>query len=419
MNIPTRLLKFSSSSNFVFLLLCIAILAPGNFSAQSSISRYLKSDFHKGPDSLQELFQQQFGQMDFNKPLFRQLEFRTETNEFNLNQQEYTFRLSFQNLFDNKYSSKIYTLEKKIAEKKYAIWKAKVLAQKYSDLIDCYQIHELLDSYQSTIRQYKIMYNTYAIRLPEKSELIKTLAKIEIKLIEYQNEIIKLELDSSDVYNLMRLDKTFLTDAPLDIHPTALLSFLTQDQTLVHAETEVAQWQVEIEHNEYRQRKAAGNQILDFIQTRYASDPEDPVKEKASVGLGLKIPYIIRNNYLNENYQFNRMKLLWESEQKQQIWLQELVVRKTELINKCKQFIALEEKIDQLESKYALPKLMEEVIFEPEDVMDIRLEINMLNIHKIKFKFEILEEYIQYLHHSGHLLTNPEYYYLTMPFKNL
>ncbi|MBK9107961.1 MAG: hypothetical protein IPM92_06150 [Saprospiraceae bacterium] len=387
--------------------------------SQSPLSHFLQTEHFRNTDSLFNSFQQQTMKMDFRKPIFKQLDFRTESHDFKLNQQEYLLRLSFQNNSENKYSSQIYSTKKEILEKEYSKWKAKLLLDKYYSLLEGYKSLECLAAYKSALQQYEIMYKTYMIRLQENTQLLKPLAKIEIKIATYENDLIKLESDYQHSKKLLHFDDHFILLNPIVLQTSDIIEFVENDKTALSYDDTIYILQQDIEQLQYKIKKSAGNQILDFIQAKYTADPESLLQEKASIGIGLKIPYIIRNNYLNEDYDFNKLKIQWSAELNRQEYVQEVWKLKVELVNKCKQQLGLEERISKLEAKYNLAKLMETSILDPEDIVDIRLEINMLNIHQIKSKFEILHEYIQYLHKSGHFLINPDLNYLTLPFRKL
>ncbi|MBK8955582.1 MAG: hypothetical protein IPM34_08505 [Saprospiraceae bacterium] len=409
---------FISKDNLLIQVLTFFMLVPGKSQSQEAFSKYLKSQHFSSTDSIYSNFIHDMERMDFRKPLFRQLEFRTETNEFRIDRQEYIFRLSFQNLKDNAYSGKIYATELQLYEQEYVHCKSKMLAEKYDRIVEFYKTMEFLNYYKTSLAQYESFYNTYAMRLHEKTDYIKTLAKIELKITVYQLESSKLEMELQNMARDISPDATPEESKP-EIQIAELTHFLESDHTLIFKEAGIADLQQQVEQLKFKQKKSASNQLLDFIQTRFADDPEDPIKEKASVGLGLKIPYVIRNQHLSEDYRFKTQRIRWETEQKRQEWLRELSILKSELLNSCKHYLNFENKLQSLNHKYALKGLLEAQVLDAEDIADLRIEIQMLNIQQLKSKYEILAKYIQYLHLSGHFINNPNLYYLSLPFKNL
>ena len=229
-----------------------------------------------------------------------ELEFRTETDEWNLNRQEYTFRSSFK------------SRDRVNAEKRLlGSWTDVLVYEKKEQ-----QEEQLLLLYRQMIE----IHSSYAMLEVMESELTLATDRLAVEQVQAKNgqkvrPATLLEL-RSDIYEL-RSKKSLLAEqiadaeirvlgdmstpanidfsnwaTPADVHAKVLL--LLED-TNASTKLQGRQHDVNRKELELAKERAEGQQSLDFMQLKYTGDDRAGIGNNFSFGLAVQLPTGTRN----------------------------------------------------------------------------------------------------------------------------
>lgn len=241
------------------------------------------------------LFPTQETNPSFKAPFLDEIELRTETEEFDLEQQELVLRFS--------------PISQEVRQAQKAYFDAKVYRNTLS--FQEWEMEQLEQAYEWWIDQYFIHLEI------EKSEQLLVVFKDKKKVLQKQRyasnfklaDLIEIESDINDlVLKLEQLqnEKTQTTPLPLpDISDRQLLwdDLVTPEQIailipntasssvinthLLNQEFQARQQEME---TEYQLEIAEKNQVLDFVQIRQAGDDDDFWRERISLSMGIQFP---------------------------------------------------------------------------------------------------------------------------------
>ena len=138
------ILFFAANSAFLF--------------GQFSVEKYLSAPFH---DAEIEGLAKQMEYLEnesFRSPLFRELELRLRSNDFNLSPEDYRLRLGFINPFERRANKSYNELQADFFETKYDFETNLILANRYKQLIRHYYFENELMLLTNEINQLMIGY---------------------------------------------------------------------------------------------------------------------------------------------------------------------------------------------------------------------------------------------------------------------
>lgn len=275
------------SRNDVYILCTIGLFfLPLSASSQEKIDA--KAFFKVGLSSFKQNVPTTKKNIEF--PWIEKYEFRTETRDFDLDKQEFTFRITPS------------TPKKRKAQK--------AIYQHLRDTPD----FDALDSYcdlaalihtdwlilQTTL-QYISLYQQLSVIVSDK-ELVynKMMKALELDI----EELIKLETEKTDI--TLKLDALNRTQNRLfekyQLSPSSrfidtipkiesLYSILSnQNLEITGSKYDKGNYQLGLIEKEIALEKAEQKQIFDFGQLRYQGPNDDPLRERVSLGIGFLIP---------------------------------------------------------------------------------------------------------------------------------
>lgn len=228
---------------------------------------------------------------DFQFSLLENLEFRTETRDFQPDQQEYTLRLSPSGSKKRKALKGLseYLHQKPDFEREDMYCDA--VADLQSDWLALYLIEnhlELFTEMQQVLEDKNQVYS-------------KMLGALEVDL----QDLIRLQTDKSDfaiaVHDLqleqqILMEKHGLEGVVLDFSDLVTVNEIAdvlEGNTLIPnvlADAEIV-YEQELLARELALERVEDKQLLDFMQVRYRGPHEDPLEEKLAVGLGFQLPF--------------------------------------------------------------------------------------------------------------------------------
>lgn len=349
---------------------------------------------------------------DAELPWIQELEFRTETNDFILKQQEYTVRVSPNTKRQRNAQMAFYQATTELSKMERELVLKNALFLRYEWLVEWMKIEQSLE--QKTI--LKVIYNDKLVVLKRSmgdlNFKVKDLVKAEEDLLELDSKVRiltdkKARLLSAFQYltganNQLALDKKTLitTTQILD-----KIEFRTLDSTNSLAlnrkqkRIEILDKKAEIEWSEiynpirYAQIKGGGN--------------ADDFREFVSIGLGVKLP-LKGDKKMN----LNELNLEKFEESGEYILLKEkLEYKQQQLIERLNQLILQQEylaqQIKNSQATFLLNKLLETDDSNPLDILDLKEIIVKKEQNLEQFDLHILQLYVEWLAISNKMMERP------------
>ena len=356
----------------------------------------------------------------FSKPWLQRLELRTESNEFKLRQEEYLFRITFNNFLALKYPNQLQSIKKRQLQFEIREFQSNQLFQLYKQIHKLYELDTTIKILKIRIGLLQKLKSVYNLQISERQESVEDYIQTEIELSEADFKLVDLENQFKELnqrYNISASTEALLPKLP-DLEN---LYYYAEHQIIPQNPDSIKlHFQMQKEELEYNQKKAESNQVLEYIQSRYNANPEDLFTEKFSVGIGIRIPYVISNKYLNAFYKLNVLQSDLKTQQQQKEWRLELSSLKSNMQTIATSNLRINAVTDSLYAKYPDASSKNGLLtIDPSVALKADLKKQTLKIYQIKQYFEFLDKYLQYLHASGQLIIAPELYYLEWPISRI
>lgn len=344
------------------------------------------------------------------------LEFRTETGNFDLRQQEYLLRLSPNSIrARNRQSDLVGVLQTQYdLQTRETVHEALVAG--YERLIDL----AMLDRETALVEQALEVDQQHLAVLGQIGQVdgadLKNLMQVEedrqqrlsrLQELRSARQILQRPLMSS-----VSLPTSQELESFLWITDRQMMDMLSTGTGWSTPQMLKAQSRLEAVVLEQQVERAERQKVLDFVQSRYQQDPKDPFREEFSISMGFNIPYARAGNIKRQELALEQL----ESEQKisllQQQTLDRLSALRMELELLLQQKTMQEEQwassfLQKMESG-TLPGLTAEplLILEARKAR-IKSDLRILEIDK-----KILEVYVRWLDLSGKISEPPLVNYL-------
>lgn len=295
---------------FLFVLCCSLSL----FSQAMDPSDYLKSYRDQSGFLSFDQYEQQVGALRFSQPVVDELNFRTETDQFNLSRQEYALRL----MFNGWGAGAAYALEKKWIQNKIQTSKqrygSELLWQRYQDLCDLYFYEQqvAVDKADSLLTDSILVVVVKNMMADEEHNLSDAInwenkkAEIAQKLREHRNAL------------ALQLKKMNVGEAYFDWAHWADPGFMKKNleaianQNLSLLDTRDFEADSALITQRWHTSKSNDHKILDFAQLRYSKRDNLLFQDEFSIGFGLRLPYKGTQKRQSNEYRLDLLKIQQE-----------------------------------------------------------------------------------------------------------
>lgn len=396
---------------FIILLILFNL----KLNSQNPIFDYLKSSNSKTENVIDSIINF-YNTSRLHKPFISRLSLRTETDEFNLNRQEYSLRAQTNSISYNNYQNKINKLEQEEWQIKKKILYTSQLYKKYkvvTKLLGVLLLKNAQDQYIKSIEKQLDILN-YKSGIVSNINFEKHL-DLNLKLLNAKNEF----NDLSNKQSILQNDS--LLNHNLDLLLNKLIS--NEDILRVSNQLEIANFNNSLYLNElnkqqleYKQEIREATKKLDYLQIHYHDDPSDPVNQKLTVGAGFRIPMMRSNQKIKDEYEIKRLNLSLEQLQENN----DAELKLVELKNQLNQLIASYDNLVENQrfilKKFNPDTLASSELSDPVFIAEIRQELAKINIDQVAMRNDIIQLYIQIIYISKTLYNNPDRYYLEYPF---
>lgn len=295
---------------FLFVLCCSLSL----FSQAMDPSDYLKSYRDQSGFLSFDQYEQQVGALRFGQPVVDELNFRTETDQFNLSRQEYALRL----MFNGWGAGAAYALEKKWIQNKIQTSKqrygSELLWQRYQDLCDLYFYEQqvAVDKADSLLTDSILVVVVKNMMADEEHNLSDAInwenkkAEIAQKLREHRTAL------------ALQLKKMNVGEAYFDWSHWADPGFMKinldaiANQNLSLLDTRDFEADSALITQRWHTSKSNDHKILDFAQLRYSKRDNLLFQDEFSIGFGLRLPYKGTQKRQSNEYRLDLLKIQQE-----------------------------------------------------------------------------------------------------------
>lgn len=419
-------LTFASIINSKPGLKCIAILIltfefSSSANTQSIYKDYLLSSNGSNVFGLYDSLSGFYKKNPLGKPYINRIEFRTQTDEFRLDRQEYTLRLRTSNPFNNSFQNKINQLEQskieflkgaQFADKLYLKYKVISKFETLKSKIKYLDEEKLLN--QKLVLLYK-----EAIFFQGKEDLEKYYEST-LKLNKAESEIADAKFEYDQLQSEIFADKTHVDAMTKSLNIIVINKYINEyREQNTGFENELINSEISKSKLELDQKRSNDNKILDHIQLQYQSDPKDIIEKKLSLGVGIRIPQLIANRYQKEEYQLNLFKLKIEKEEYEDKKANRIGTLKTKInrLNNLNEFLISQ--TNAMNTLYNTDSLLTKGFYDAELLLQVKLQENRAKQQIDDLNSEAINLFIDFLYYTDHFYFQPKYYYLTIPFQEM
>ncbi len=186
----------------VFLLM---LLSANTLIAQFSVDDYLSAPFQKAEIIGLAKQLEYIDNESFRSPLFRELEIRLRSNDFNASPEDFRLRLGFLNPIEQRRNNSYNDLHTEYLQTKYSFEANLIIANRYKQLIRHYYLKKYNELLNNEILQLSIAHNQLQLEKLSIKELIATdesILKKELKRKDINSTLEVLEHSLRTIHNL-------------------------------------------------------------------------------------------------------------------------------------------------------------------------------------------------------------------------
>lgn len=396
------------------LLIGVLIFLSPSVLAQNNSTAFLNRVIQSAQDQFKTLPSNQIEHL--KKFHIDELQFRTQTDEFDFDRQEYTMRLRPGNFRMAAYQKELYEAYEKKARLSTEERKADGLFSAY----------ELWMNHQLNLEELSLK--------KRKTSLLKDKIKVYNKQLDLSNFNIIRYIDTEDDLNRLEIDIKQLnwridnqarsiygeTKPYIDLDKT--LISIEKIKTLINAGEELVDNQSLaskildldklITQKEIDMENAETKQMLDFVQLRYGGPHDDPLREKVRLAVGINLPTKSRNKLkinellleqLENEYEFQadieRQKI--NGEIAKEILQEELALY---------QLVIEQNKSSILKNQTIMQRIESSSSTSPLELLDIKILALEKEERLFEIRKDLFDAYLEWLEASGRSTA--------LPFKN-
>jgi hypothetical protein len=336
-----------------------------------------------------------------------QMEFRTEFNELDINEQEYTLRLRFRNDKVRKIENELLTMKRSLLESESNINIDDGAEDVYKNMISLHFNQELdsLITYKLALLKDKNSVAT-TLLLSDQSVNFNDALKIKEREFEMQKALYELNWQTESILNNLGFSESTPRLNIINLINIERLTEVVQNAILLrdlHPDLSTYEARMNILEKERQLELEDTQTLLRFAQLRYKADNDFSLERELSLGLAFNLPY---RNVNKLNLAKLELDQIEQNLEKQETLLdintqteQEI----NELSNLIKKFSYLtqlfeEENLDQLKTEYLNTERVEALPLINLELMLIDRQIELLKSQK-----DIYLQYISALDETGAL----------------
>jgi len=350
-----------------------------------------------------------------------EISIRTETDRFEINRQQYLARVSVNGWGEMHHINEMHAAELTAEQKMQRVYLHEALVDRYQAIASFQQVLRELSLQKDLLLVYEDKVNVLkkmaALNVKaDLDELIKVEYDVDeqsLKINEFEDQVDQLRqwigILADTAAGDWQLDTVnFIAPAQIELIVDQLPDSISQNPTLEQKQNKIEQIDAA-----YSLEKAKSNQMLDFLQVRYAGRPNDPFEQDLAFGISLLIPYkgtskvkmgelLIDKNNADQNAQLYQNELTRQmtlARQKVKALSQRYRLAQQQWQDSQARFTLEQSAISQSEGPLTLLDAKE---------MQLKRQMTLLEIRR-----DMLEQYLKILDWSGFLSAAPPVNYLS------
>lgn len=410
------------SPNRLYLVICSLLFLPPGLAGQTSqpgisdiLNTYRLDSLFLQNESLENWAEQQ----SFRGSGFRQVEFRTETDRFDWERQEFTLRLSPRNIGENRLRMSSQENNLRAIQIRRSDRQAVLLRERYQAVSDYYfnEQRRAITGDQILLLREKIRLS--ALSLSDNAADPVDLAKTETDLFKAEISLDQLTSDQEKgISGFLRWLNITVEQSP---EFDKLISVEGISKVLVkhsgfnpHRIPEIQYAEVELEDERIDQQldRIQNRRWLDFVQARVRGDNNGFNQPEFSLGLGLNLPLLRENrrddaiNELSRKIAGSQLEhQIFEYRQKEAKARENL----NSLVNRWEEF---NERITNGITRKTLNRLSSESSPRPLELLLLREQLLIQELLLLDLEQKVYNAYINWLEAGGFLAeTNPRNFF--------
>ena len=413
------LLGYHSMRYFTLIATMSCLFMPSVMAQkQTSINEYLGSaltSYWVKQDAENISFLENY---NYNLPLIKSVDLRSETRDFLLKRQEYTVRVKPNNINAIAYQKKVYQNKIEGIEIENQMRFNEELKKRYLSLIDYFFTQEVIGLEKKRQGQLKDKLKVLSQSIYNTNFDIKNLLETEDELLRLDLKLVNLQETQNIQMAQLRQLLSFQGDS-LQLNFSNLISpsQITQQplQSISDEPLLIKRQKLKLEtlENENELGLAKSNQLLDYVQAKYGGSNDIFFNENFSIGIGLNIPFFGNNRQRKGDYYFQKI-----TEESELATLEENVAYEQELVRgKFENAIINFESMRKQLSNSSISSILE--TYKKMEGVSPLLLLNLVSLEtekKIqtqKSKHELYIAYIEILANQGKLFEQPLRNYLS------
>ena len=334
-------------------------------------------------------------------PWIENYELRTETRDFDLDKQEYTFRFSPSTRRKYKAQTALYRHQELAPDFDGQETICDALAQRYDDWLELY----LIDRETDLLARLELVLNDRATVL---SRLAGSLDFEWSELIALREDQTDLKLRRVGLERLKsRLTEVYGISASLrfdDMADLASLGRRLQGATFNFTDPKTV-YELEQIARELELERAEQRQYLDFAQIKYQGPHDDPARERFSVGVGLQLPLSGNQVIKVRELELEEAALRQETNRKKQAKSTDYEARRLALLADFEHFAFTTETFaeEQEELSRIAGQLRKREGFNPLPLLKIKEREIRNQLRQLDLSARLYEDYLNQAERSGAL----------------
>lgn len=350
----------------------------------------------------------------FKVPVLDRVEFRTETRDFELEQQEYGLRIAPNSFGERKYNKNYYNSSVNLSELKRKSALNNALAQRYDHVINLVKTKNIIQVKQ----KLKVLLEDRITVLSRSrnsvdfdyEDLLKAeddLHDIELELIDLEGKDFRLR---SEIQSFLAIEDYFSLNSEGLIDVNFIENFVSSLESIndsTHLAIAVRLENVLLAESDFKEEKAERNNPLGFLQASYRDGKNGPLRDDLRIGVGIRLPIAnssqprLNKLFLQQLNEENNLKIVRNEAQI------ELANAKEQLALLIQKYRATEKVIAEDNSETSLRRYLAVEGISPLILLRIKESILKKEILLIDLEKKIFGEYLNLLKSTGKLVEYP------------
>jgi hypothetical protein len=250
---------------------------------------------------------------NFNLPLIKSVELRSETKDFLLIKQEYSLRIKPTGLSAIAYQKKVYRNKMEKIEIQNQLNFNKELKKRYLLLVDYIFTKKLIQLYEQKYIQIKDKITILSQTIYDINFDINDLIETEEELLGIESKLTSLK---DDRFNQLYLIRQFLhsNDNLVQFNLGDLISAeeiikmpIVDSPAIEHLSVSLQKVKLNTLESEMHLSTVKSNQLINYFQAKYNSSKNVVFEENFSVGIGINLPFFGGTRLKKGKYYFEKL----------------------------------------------------------------------------------------------------------------